>query len=705
MKTKQKLILCTALFCLLGGRSLHAAEPSVQMVVAGKMAVADNGTTSLLVDGSVRTNNLPNQVVEVAINQAGKTAITGNFVHDADGHAFDAVFASGVVSFTDKGIQTKQGKRKITATDIEDNNVYTTFKRTSNYITFPSIEIDIDSNLIIPGHMGIDALSIKRSKKGRMYLESVPCPTNEKAYDASLRLGSVDNQGEIVSTGTADKGSVVVERYVGCYRKDAKADCLLFPFASPYKSLRAGNFVGQWVRKVKVSDDGSQHVQYYSADDPDANGNIEKSRYLIDLDDVLEPAIPHFITLKGKTEIYDQNDLAVQLPSDPDEMGSVFKAGKYAFDGCVYTKAEDTEKEIFAGEALFSGSAVAGKAINWVIGNSYTAALSLKKIADRIDNSQIAFYDGIWIYRPSSTCWERYKVSDYINGISPGALAYELPQELPSMSVFMLRIHPSNTEDTEVFSIGKECLVHSDISHGINEVGYEVTTRSAFPVYQDEVQFNLCVSGNMGISDRVLIGLRSGTEKELNSMNVPKHLNAANEVFNLYTCGADNAALSIRALPKETTSAPIYLKPATHAENYTLTWTRFESLENIWLEDLVTGISYDLNEMDEISFTVKSGEPEKRFLAHFTPRQSTSIGGSDFAEALRLRYYADRVYVEGIQACDKGSVLSISDIQGRLLSTVKLQPEDHSFDVSDFTSGVYVAKIVGKRDALLKFNK
>lgn len=691
MKQKQTVVLGALLMLVLNnaGGLFAQDKKKVALVTTGKMCVTaiSPERTVLFVAGDYQTAVNPH-VENLIVNtlQDGKTVITGNFVHDAQGNAFSSE-SKGVFAFSDAFAgQAGRVDRYITSTAIEQAH----FDRNLNYVAFPRLEIDLRSNLRVPGRMGIDASSVVRkgADAGKLWLLSEAGEQNLRAYDASLRVNSSDDKA-------IEAGSVVVERYIGCYRPDPNADVLTFPFSSPFEDLRSGYFAGQWIRSVRYDQANYGNVSYTYGNDPDPSNPsvIDKNRYVIDPTQELQVSHAHYVTLKPAGFAYDDLPLIVESTGDKD-----FSDNLYRFDGKVYNLEQKTDKKLFYREELFRASVPGNlnKTINWVIGNSYTSALDMRKLVAKMDASGLKFDPSIYVYLPGSNSWSLYPCDLYRDAAAGGGGIVQpaVPlSEIPAMSIFMVRVSRSNTQSGTLV-IDKSCCVHSNHSHsGLRSNGY-------YP----EIVLHLSGTGNPGVSDHLIAALRPDADATSDSRNLTKIQNPLPEAFHIYTLSAKNAPLSVRVLPKETKSIPLYIQPSKYIRDYTLTWSRQESLQEVWLEDLKTGQLYDLHQTEALRFEAGVQEDALRFTLHFTPKESSAID-TPALDAIGLHYASGALTISSLSEADAGSMLSVVDMQGRVVLKRSLRADDMRIDLTALSSGVYFARIDGSRTASLKFSK
>jgi hypothetical protein len=173
--------------------------------------------------------------------------------------------------------------------------------------------------------------------------------------------------------------------------------------------------------------------------------------------------------------------------------------------------------------------------------------------------------------------------------------------------------------------------------------------------------------------------------------------------FLLYSLSTDQKKLSVNAVPPGTASVPLCLYPGDNGGRMTLTASRTESIDKVWLEDLLTHTIVNLKEEDSYTFTASPQDTPERFVVHFS---NAPLGLEPVADSfLQCYYHQDELVVKGLRKEDINSSLFIVDMQGRILqkTAITQTPEIHiPFRLSE---GVYLARLQGSRSITVKFQK
>jgi hypothetical protein len=666
--------------------------------------------TALAVFGSIENRGAG------VTTQESVTVLTGSFYHDANSHAFstDAYgwgTSTGTIAFKEGATPTPGLKRYITTSDLN------TFDRSVNYAAFPKIQIDTNDTLVVPSRMGLDALSVALStgRTGVMLLKSTE--VGGQVYDASLRIS-----GNLVTPG-----SVAIERDLSLYRGPSQP---LFAFASPMVNLRSGYFAGNWVRKMLTG--ANNHVQYVygnkpSFSDPD----------LIDIDQYLKNAFSDtFVPGEGylvrpRPSGFSYADLVANggLASTNAALPSLYDKNKFVFNGDMYGASVGPET-VFAANELISPrilSTPLNNTVNWVIGNSWTSAISVDSLIKVINMHPDIYFESIIYVFPSGTTssYIPYYLPAYTpNGSAPSQVIPGL-KAIPSQSLFMIRVlsdaqaraqgAPATYLQHGTFKLEKRNLeldpAHIDAAHIVRSLqvhdntAHNTVLRSsnAEPVYTDEVLFKITPESNPNIFDLAAISLRQNTQEAFDIQDTEKIYLPGNDAFSLYSLSTDNRKLINNAVPTSTRSVKLCLEPGIVGDRLTLTASRTESLRQIWLEDLLTHQIIDLKQQGDYTFDVSPQDIPNRFVVYFNNAPTGIETASE--NFLQCYYSSGELVVKGLLPSDLNETIAIFDTQGRVLKKTVITQTPELHIPFSLANGFYVAKLQGKRTVTVKFLK
>ena len=656
----------------------------VRFVNTGKMHVAANSNNaSLFIPDGVLTDKTS------SIVQNGITVIGGNFYQNATTPAFSVgtnsfTNGTGTVRFiTNHSSQQRRiavwsGNTLIPARYTTANpTVSNFFARRDAYVAFPSIEIATADTIYIPAVMGMDATNITRtSSTGTLYLESNPLG-GAQIYEASLRV--------IGNTVTA--GAVVIEKYVLPFRDKPDANTYLYPFATPYTNQRAGYFAGNWVRAPRA--DAAGHYAYPFANKKDAIQNyIEESQYVRWANDVLHISDPYLIRLQPDGYSY---DLPFVITSGEDH-----DLDKFVFNGKPHNLPFVAEQKM-TGTLYSRTPAASGTKYQWLIGNSYTSAISIDLLIAAINSSSTTFSNLLYIYPHGATSYEVYNLTTDAGNIP----------DIPAMSVFMLIVTSANTNTSQAFTITPAMQVHGK---GFANDGTgpflsptqsgTFSTSSTFNAY---LTFRLTPENNPYIYDQTRIVLQEGTPLTLKDLAIEKPLNSTSDYFQLYS-GSQTNALSKNVLPENISKTSLFVSPPKHTLSCRLTVSGLETLsaETLLLYDSKLDIWTNLLLSEDYIFESEPQDDSDRFTVYFK-----SPTGLNLVETAQISAFCKDgyLYLNGLTSANLGSRLSIYNTAGLLLQETEIDSYPNYNTSVSVPSGVYVARIMGEQPTIIKFIK
>ncbi|GHT73506.1 hypothetical protein AGMMS50262_04710 [Bacteroidia bacterium] len=655
----------------------------VRMVNLGKMCVAPRADypakAALFVPDGILADSLS------SIVQDGITAMGGNFYQNAQTNVFKVgadgfTVNTGIVRFmqaSDPAVQRAvalwPSGRTIPARYTSANPSATGFfVRGDHYIAFPNILLTTADTIHVGAVLGMDAINLTRpaDSTGVLYLESNAVGADQ-VFDASLR----------VTGNSVSAGMVVIEKYVQPFRNTNNGNHYLYPFASPYTGQRAGYYAGNWVRAPQADASGSYGYPY--GNKKAATGNwIDASQFVHGAGDLLTAGAPYLLELMPQGFDYDSDPYVMTGGEDHDLQ-------TFVFDGTPYNLPYNAEQK-FTGE-LFSRSAKAGtdagnKTQNWVIGNSYTSALSIDSLVEAIVDSKITFSKVFYVYPHGAT--------SYLTCNTDNVSA--LP-DIPAMSVFMLIVSSTNTETAEVFKIRPGMQTHGK---GIKTDRSGADKSPALP--PAALTFHLTPENNPFIYDRAQVVLQAGASEGSDSGDVSKLLNTGH-YFNLYS-QAGNSKLQTNSLPETTGQTSLCVTAPKFAVSCRLTVEGVETVHapSLQLYDTKLNVWTDLYENSEYVFTSEPGDSPDRFKLYFkAPTEIETVN----TESIYAYCQDNTLYVNRLTDADKGAKLLIYNASGFILQQTEIDTYPHYSTAVSLPQGVYIAKIEGNRNTVVKFIK
>jgi hypothetical protein len=681
---KHYVLLLVLLLLSLSVESQTHDPTIVRFVNTGKMYVGENvqssSSASLFIPDGVLVSD------SSGIVQNGITAVGGNFYQNARTKAFvlgvdSFTVSTGTVQFMTNSLISPTVRREIAVWQgnsfipavytVNDPSNVDFFVRGDYYIAFPNIEIATDDTIYLSEVMGIDAIDIRRtSGLGALYLESNPVGADQ-IFDASLR----------VTGSNVTEGSVIIEKYVLPFRDKGDGNAYLFPFASPYTNQRAGYFAGNWVRAPRA--DVSGHYVYPFANMKSTGGQdfIDESQYVRWAPDLLAAGAPYLLRLQPQGFAY---DLPFVITG-----GEEHDLDKFVFNGTPHNLPTVAEQKM-TGNVFSQSAANSVNAIQWLIGNSYTSAISIDSLYAAIDESLISFSKYLYIYPHGATTYEEYDLSiDYALGDIPN---------IPAMSVFMLIVSSGNTNTVQPFTITPSMQVHGK---SFADDGSGPALVSAPPA--NRLTFRLTPEDNPFIYDQTRIVLHENGRAGVDVFDIAKTLNPTSDYFQFYG-GSKERALAKNVLPPATEKALLLVRAPKNALSARLTVSGLETstTEVLLLYDTKLNVWTDLLVVEDYVFLSEPNDDPERFVLYFqTPVGMESIE----TESLYAYCQGNYLYLNRLAETDKDSRLKIYNPSGLLMQETVIDSYPQYQTAVNIPQGVYIAKIEGERNAVLKFIK
>ena len=673
----KKNVFLLTIGLLIGIGTIRGEQP-IRLVNIGPMVVdPNNGEVTLYVPYSVRMVDESPSTSKVSISQQGITSIGGSFYQDSESNVFETVggwgISTGSIVFSENNTSNVRHIRTSNPADMTD------FDRASHYVAFPNLVIATNDTIKVPCRMGIDAATIKKhtgAETGTIYLKSevVTVDTDSKIYDASLRISAVGVTGSTESEDLVAEGSVIVEKDISIYRTGVG---LLFPFAAPYTNMRSGYFAGNFVRRMLEDADYAGHVTYVLGNqDKNGDGTIDAEQYISN-------ALESFVAgkaymIKARPTGFDYSDLDLIESNDPDTP-TFYDKGKFVFNGSPYASMETRRKQLFAKEQLFHKELNGEnfeKMINWVVGNSYTSAISVESLYNAMKNTGLTLSPNIYYYDLGSTSYTPYNLLDNqpnFNDLS----------DIPAMTTVIIRA--SKASQTGTLTIDRSMQTHGKISSNFLRSERQ---------YNNELVFRVSPSDNRNVYDQTLIALRPNASGSIGKLSSPDSDN-----FRLYA--GDNMSISVQA--EGTAKVPLGFVASDKVETYFLSVSRIESMttEGVWLEDCKTGEWIDLKQTSEYNFASEVGDSSNRFVVHFTPKMTAGLEAFKQSPLSVYSVY-DEIVISGLIAADIDASICVSDMQGRVLINDKINVYPSQKWHALFNAGIYMVRIGGERNETVK---
>ncbi|MCF8304244.1 MAG: T9SS type A sorting domain-containing protein [Bacteroidales bacterium] len=244
---------------------------------------------------------------------------------------------------------------------------------------------------------------------------------------------------------------------------------------------------------------------------------------------------------------------------------------------------------------------------------------------------------------------------------------------------FFLYVESGSTSGS--FGVTNGARVHSDqtIFKNANEYDFGL------------VRFG--VSGENGYSDECLIGFKNDATFNYDSDYDAFKLAGSGDAPQLYTRSADerDLAINLQPGPGEQTEIPLFFEMGED-DVYDLELMELANLDdyqNIYLQDLKTGVVIDLREQSAYSFTAAPNDDPLRFKMAFGP---TAIPESMTNNNIRIYSLLDNIVVEMADQ-DLPATIRVYNMQGQLVDKRKLTKQTTTIDL-DTRGGWYAVLVV-----------
>lgn len=688
---------------LLTTTTVESQITNVTFLNTGQMNVAPNGATgvSLYVPDAMRQFTVAGRTVQIVHN--GITELGGNFYQESQTTVFQVGSDTKTTSTGKFRFVRDAGVNRTINTQTENIN---TFDRGTRYVAFPNIEISTNDSIVLPGKIGVDAITLKRvnGKTGHFILRSdvVTDAKGTNAYDASLRI-----TGAGASSSVVDLGSVVVERNMTVYRPN-DGSTQMFGFATPFKNTQlSGYYAGNWVRRpLNTGTYGHTTYVYGNKDTAPADGVIDGDQYVYLAAETLTPAQAYLIKPRAKGFNYStlQAEFGLWYTGEPN--ASLYDKGKYYFNGKVYTVTPYLE-QLYADDVLYTNTvnATPSTTVNLLVGNSYTCPIPTSLLAQTMQASGLVFSPYIYVFPAGSSTYQSLSISS-----AGGSIIVADVTEIPAMSVFMVRL-AKNSVQNGTLNLGKALQRHADVAHNKPQTAPSSTgevrqaSAQSYNVAENQVTFKVSPASNENIYDLAAIGLRQSATYESDTYDMAKAYVNDDDIFQMYTLSSTKSMLSANGVPLNADSVVLAFKPSKVDGEFKLTTKYLETLESegLWLYDLKLHQLVDMKNTDSYTFDSKSYDKPERFLVYFKKPVNTEIKIPE--NNLDLYYNENKLYVKLLTPEDMGSQINIYDTQGRLINNVTVNNYPEMTIPAKIGQGVYMVNLSGSRNANAKFVK
>ncbi|MDR2811276.1 MAG: hypothetical protein LBB84_12115 [Tannerellaceae bacterium] len=262
-----------------------------------------------------------------------------------------------------------------------------------------------------------------------------------------------------------------------------------------------------------------------------------------------------------------------------------------------------------------------------------------------------------------------------------------------SKSVAPMQMFIVGTETPTTLTIPKSKRRHDASATFLRSANYEITDELLLETTDNET----------GAYDRLCIVFRNGaTLQSGDPFDAEKIFNRSGGVNQIYTRSLDDKDMTVSVVPSSTEKLPMYFVPSLLPQQVTLKADRLNSLVSVsyvTLEDTKTGTLTDLIRTPSYTFASSPSDKPDRFVLHFTSN-STGTDNVNRSATPSASYEGGIIRIYGLKESDRGSEVSIFNMQGQLIHRQPLEETTPCLIRKNLAGGVYVVRNQG---AVMKF--
>ena len=622
-----------------------------------------------------------------AVYHQGKTVLTGDFINNvAYGNVFSGL--NGLFEFRGTTAQTIRG----------------TADKASNYIDFPDNVVINNRNVndlngvsvTLDPLMGA-SVKLLNLQRGRFIVDSKP--SGERNTDIAHLF--VKKDGNVIYNRDQrvpryENGIIQVNLALGNNYKEKRVVGFTPPFQRIYADYFFHNFLSQPSDKSLIGDQDKL---------------------------VADPRVPlqggvGFIAGLG---LIPDGDIYYTTHLDPQWRSALFEdkvreqitfARRFAPESFTqFLEAENT-LDRFTGESLNINDVRVNLTPGFnYIGNPFTVPINMTSFVDnmgvrdewnvvrekdRTGDLWNCFYvlsQGTGTYDPTNVYSQfSFNVSYLLGQDTGGTLTYEGGYSSMLIAPMQLLVLRKYTPGNVTLTIPASARTHGGSKY------FRSKAKEPF----DELLIETKDSQTGGY-DRLCVVFRDNADMDaIDAYDVDKLFNKSGGVNQIYTRSTDNQLLTTNMIPPTATSLVMYFEPSRLEQEVSLTAHRMKSLRavgDVILEDKKTGLKTDLRETPAYNFVSSPTDKIDRFVLHF----NSPTGLDDYSQgAIRVYYGAGAINVDGLQANDMGSVVTVTDAQGRLICQHKIAEVPECRIEKELSVGTYLVKLTGNNALVTK---
>jgi hypothetical protein len=173
-----------------------------------------------------------------------------------------------------------------------------------------------------------------------------------------------------------------------------------------------------------------------------------------------------------------------------------------------------------------------------------------------------------------------------------------------------------------------------------------------------------------------------------------KIFNHSGGVNQIYTRASDNKQLTTNVISPQTDRLTFYFEPSDYPQEVSLGAYRLQSLQSvsrIYLEDTKTSTVVELTQTPSYRFTSSPSDRADRFVLHFGTNP-TGIHDALTATPFSAVYEAGSIQLSGLSEKDKGSDITLYNMQGQTMLSRIIQDTPSCRISKDLSKGIYIVK-------------
>jgi hypothetical protein len=628
-------------------------EAQERFVNTGQLYVAD----SLIIDGDFQAEG------NSEVFQVGRTILTGNFLNNVmAGHVFTTDAARNKGSFEFRGM---------------DNQLIAGTAPKERYINFPdTIYINNQGTSELHNQVRIQSGQAATTawvdiRQGRLVLDSDPQGATASVHAHLLIKNDVLTRPNNIQVNLALGDNYQSGRLAG--------------FTPPFEKLYADYFLFNFLSR------------------PTARGLFgDEGRLITDPRTLLKPGLGYIIGMGIATPGYYLHELD---PRWKDADSTQRATTKFAFSRAVAEPSFDKYLDDQSAPGYITGEKLVLRDVSLPIergfnylGNPYTTPLDLSDITTGNTSAHWGAPDntlkkGFYVLSQGKGSLANAKMTftaSYFIRQQDGQASTYTADIVAPMQMFIVG---SETKIGGGFKIPAAKRVHDSGVAFLRSAPYEIT---------DELLIETTDTESQGY-DRLCIAFRhQATLSASDPLDAVKIFNRSGGVNQIYSRSSDDQDLTVSVVPPATEKLPLYFSPSLLPQQVTLKADRLESLVSVryvFLEDTKTQTLTDLMRTPSYTFASSPSDKPDRFVLHFTSSPATATEGVGLAPGRAM--YADGILrIFGLRESDRGSDVSIFNMQGQLMHRQPLRETSPCIVNRRLPRGVYMVK---NNDIVIKF--